>query len=55
MEYPSTYLLKATPDDLQKLADLAAKDGVSMAEWIRNAIRDAWEPWYTRTEAKQEA
>ena len=42
MEYPSTYLLKATPEDLQKLADLAADEGISMAEWIRNAIRDAW-------------
>jgi len=42
MEYPSTYLLKCTPDDLKKLSILAANEGISMAEWIRNAIRDAW-------------
>ena len=43
MEYPSTYLLKCTPDDLKKLSILAANEGISMAEWIRNAIRDAWD------------
>ena len=42
MEYDQTYLLKATPEDMQMLSDLAADDGVSMAEWLRTAIREAW-------------